>query len=110
MNKNYVYDFDGFLPSRFVAMVDDDPNENSGIPLTRNGKVVTLRLESFHTIERSERLLGAEMSFPELYGLFHDSETGAAFAFVGHMHEDFRVRWVSVDNPRVSLTRDDSLE
>jgi len=71
--------------------------------LTRNGKAVILRLESFHAIERSERPLGFEMTFPELYGLFRDTETGTVFAFVGHMKEDFRVTWASVDNPCVLL-------
>ena len=112
MSKNYVYDFDEFLPSKFVAMVDDDPIENNGKPLTRNGEAVTLMLESFRAIERSERgLNGAEQAYPELYGLFRDIETGAAFAFIGHMTDgEYGVKWVSVDDPRVSLSRDDSLE
>jgi hypothetical protein len=103
---DYVYDFDEFLPSKFIAMVDDDPIENKGKPLTRNGKIVTLRLESFRAIERSEwGLNGAEQTYPELYGLFRDTETGAAFAFIGHMSDtDCCVKWVSVDNPCVSLT------
>ena len=100
------YDFDTTLPSTFVAMFDDDPIEDNGKPLVRNDRFVLLRLESFKAVERNDwDLNGSQLTYPEMYGLFRDIETGAKFAFIGQLNDtDHKIRWISMDDPRVSLS------